>query len=186
MRWVAVTVVVGVVVQRLLELRVSARNEARIRAAGGAEADAETYPVMRLVHAGMLGGALVESAVRQPPSLGSRLPWALLLAVAAVVRIWALSTLGNRWNVLALAEPGQRITRQGPYRWIRHPNYLAVILEMAAVPMIANAPSTAVVASAANAWILSRRIPAEERLLAGQSDYDRQFAGVARFIPGVL
>ena len=98
------------------------------------------------------------------------------------MRYWAIRTLGERWNTRILFVPGDAPVTSGPYRWVRHPNYVAVILEMAAIPMIHGAWITALVASAVNAGLLWVRIRAEEQALG--TAYTQAFAERPRFIPG--
>ena len=109
-----------------------------------------------------------------------------MLVAATALRIWTIRTLGDSWNARAAVPENLRPVTDGPYRYIRHPNYVAVILEFAAVPMVAGAWRSAVALSLLNAAVLSDRIAAEERLLDSSAAYRDAFAGKARFIPGVL
>jgi methyltransferase len=117
-------------------------------------------------------------------------PGALGLAALAVslgaqaLRWWAITTLGWRWNTRIIVVPGSSPVTGGPYRFLRHPNYLAVILEMASIPLVHGAWLTALVFSALNAVLLAVRIPAEERAL-GQP-YAEAFEGRSRLLPGGL
>jgi methyltransferase len=120
------------------------------------------------------------------PRRGPRWGWLALLASATALRIWSIRSLGGDWNVhAAVPENLQPVTR-GPYRFIRHPNYLAVILEFLAVPLVAGAWRSAVVLSALNAAVLTDRIGAEERLLEASPAYREAFAGKARFVPRLI
>jgi methyltransferase len=104
---------------------------------------------------------------------------ALSLALGAqALRWWAVTTLGRFWNVRILVHPGGQAITTGPYRFMRHPNYLAVVIEMAAVPLIHGAWITAILFSIGNALLLRLRIPAEERALG--DGYARAFAGRSR------
>jgi methyltransferase len=94
----------------------------------------------------------------------------LLLVVALGLRWWTLATLGARWTTRVVVVPGEHLVKTGPYRWLRHPNYLAVVVEIAAIPMIHSAWLTAVIFSAANLAILRHRIAAEERALREFAD----------------
>ena len=109
-----------------------------------------------------------------------------MLLGATALRVWSIRSLGPAWNVRAAVPPDIEPVTSGPYRYIRHPNYLAVILEFAAVPLVAGAWISAVVLSALNAIVLVDRISAEEGLLNESAVYRRAFAGRARFIPGVF
>ena len=166
---------------RLYELRVSRRNEL---ARGGTRAAARTFPVMVAVHTALVTLPLVEAS-RRPPR-GPSVPWAAVLAGATALRWWSIATLGAAWNARAAVPANVVPVTGGPYGYIRHPNYLAVILEFAAVPLIAGAWKSAIVLSMLNAAVLVDRITAEERLLDASPAYRTAFAGRARFIPGVV
>ena len=105
------------------------------------------------------------------------------LAAATGLRLWVIRTLGTSWNVTAHVSPAMHIETGGPYRWVRHPNYVAVTLEFACLPLAVGAAPEAVVLSLANALVLAPRIRAEERLLDALPGYRAAFAGVPRFIP---
>ncbi len=100
---------------------------------------------------------------------------------AQALRWWAIATLGERWSTRILVVPGEPPVIRGPYRWLRHPNYLAVILEMALVPLAWGAWRIAVVFSLGNALLLALRIPAEERALGNA--WAIAFAGRPRLLP---
>jgi methyltransferase len=154
-------------VERLVELVLSERHARQALAAGGVEAGRGHYPAMVGFHATFLVGCALE------PSLWPR-PWppagaavALGAAVAAMaLRWWAVTTLGRRWSTRILVLPGVPPVTAGPYRFLRHPNYLAVVVELLAVPLIGGAVATALLATLGNAILLGVRIPAEERALA--------------------
>jgi methyltransferase len=99
------------------------------------------------------------------------------------LRYWAVATLGERWNTRVLVVPGEPAVTGGPYRYLRHPNYVAVALEMAALPLVHGAWLTALVWSAASAALLARRIPREEAGLARYADYRARLGDRARFLP---
>lgn len=166
--------------QRLVELRLSARNRARL---GPAEqASPSTYPVMVAVHVALF-------AVSAWPRPGRRVPRSLEiaavagLAAATGLRLWAIRTLGTNWNVTAHVPPDGHMETRGPYRYVRHPNYVAVALEFACLPAAVGAVPEAAVLSLANAAVLVPRIRAEERLLDAIPGYREAFSGVPRFIP---
>jgi methyltransferase len=158
--------ITALVVQRVLELRVAKRNEAAIRTKGAREFGARHYPFFFLLHGGWLLAWPTE-AVLGGVALDPR--WHLffaLFAAAQLLRYWAISTLGERWNTRVLVLPGAAPIRRGPYRFLAHPNYVAVIVELAAVPLIFGAWTTAIVASLLNAALLfGIRIPCESAAL---------------------
>ena len=176
-------VVIGAVaVQRLGELAISRSNEAGIR---GVRAASSTYPLMVLAHVGLVTLPLVEVALRGS-ARRPRWPWVALLAGATCLRYWSIRSLGRSWNVRATVPDNLRPVETGPYAYIRHPNYLAVILEFAALPLMAGAWRSAVSLSVLNALVLVDRIRAEEMLLDASPAYRHAFARRHRFIPGVF
>jgi len=157
--------VAAVAGQRLLELRVSRRNERRARARGAVEYGRGHYPAMVGLHALWLLSTLSEGLLRGPeiPALWYA-PLAAFLLVQPL-RYWAILSLGESWNVRVLAVPGARRVRCGPYRYLSHPNYLVVVVEIAALPLVFGAWATALAFTALNAAFLYVRIRAEERAL---------------------
>lgn len=105
------------------------------------------------------------------------------LAASTGLRLWVIRTLGASWNVTAHVSPDSRIETDGPYRYVRHPNYVAVALEFACLPTAVGAVPEAVALSIANAAVLVPRIRAEERLLDAIPGYREAFRGVPRFVP---
>ncbi len=169
--------------ERAAELLVSRRNARLAFAARGVETGRRQFAVMVAVHALFPLGCAVEVLAlhrRFPGAVG----WAALGVSlgSQALRWWAVATLGRRWNTRIIVVPGAEPVTGGPYRFVRHPNYLAVMLEALAVPLIHGAWLCAVVFACANAALLSVRIPAEERAL-GES-YARAFAGLPRLLPG--
>ncbi len=166
-RFLYTLLVLLVAVQRLLELRVSRRHERSLRARGAVEVGAGHYPVMVALHTLFLVSCAAEVWWLGRPFV----PWlgwtALAVLVAAQgLRYWTISTLGERWTTRVLVPPGEPLVAGGPFRYLRHPNYLAVALEIAALPLVHAAWLTAVVFSLANALLLRARIGVEERALA--------------------
>ncbi|TAM48729.1 MAG: hypothetical protein EPN53_09405 [Acidobacteria bacterium] len=170
--------------ERGAELLVSRRNVRLALAAGGVESGRRHYPTMVAVHAlfPLACAAEVLGLHRAfPGAVGFA---ALAVALAAQgLRWWAVATLGRRWNTRIVLVPGAEPVTAGPYRFMRHPNYLAVMLEAAAVPVVHGAWLTAAVFLIANAALLAVRIPAEERALGPA--YARVFAGRRRRTAGV-
>jgi methyltransferase len=167
--------------ERLVELVLSRRNAARSFARGGHEHGRAHFPVLVLLHTAFLVSCAAESAIRPFPGL---LGWiALIVALAAqALRYWAVSSLGDRWNARVIVVPGEPPVDGGPYRFVRHPNYLAVVLEMIAVPLVHGCWVTAAIFSLANAAVLRVRIRSEEVALGAA--WQRAFAGRPRFLPG--
>jgi methyltransferase len=151
--------VVAVAFGRLVELAVAYRNAAWLRARGAVEHGAGHYPAMVALHAGLLVGAAFE---RSGP--GTVLGLAGVL-VAQALRWWCIATLGRRWTTRVLVLPGAPRVVAGPYRWLRHPNYVAVALEGVALPAFTGAWGTAAAFTLLNAALLYRRIRVEDAAL---------------------
>ena len=169
--------------ERGAELVVSRRNARRALAAGGVETGRRAYAIMVAVHALFPLACAAEVLLVSRPFPGAAGFAALAVALGAqALRWWAVATLGERWSTRVIVVPGAAPVTGGPYRFLRHPNYLAVVLEMAAVPLIQGAWLTALVFSALNAALLAHRIPAEERAL-GRA-YAEVFSERRRLVPG--
>ena len=164
----AFTALVALVgLERLAELVVSTRNAAWSFARGGVEHGRGHYPVMVALHTGFLVAMLVEAWVRRP-EVAPALAWSMLALVIAAqaLRWWCIATLGRRWNTRVIVVPGMPPVTSGPYRLLRHPNYVAVVVEGVALPMVHSAWITAVVFTLANAALLVVRIRVEDAALA--------------------
>ena len=169
MSWYTALIAV-VAIERLAELVISQRNCAWSRWHGATEFGARHYPVMVGLHVGLLAGCVVEvMALHRPfiPSLG----WPMLAAVIAaqVLRWWCITTLGPQWNTRVIVIPGARRVTAGPYQWIPHPNYVAVVVEGVALPLVHSAWITACVFTVLNALLLRERIKVEDYALADMS-----------------
>lgn len=159
------------VVQRLFELGLARRNAARALARGGREFGARHYPLFFVLHTGWLLGWLAEAMLQGHELTEHWQPWVLVIALAQGLRLWAISSLGERWNTRVLVVPGDTPLRVGPYRWISHPNYVAVVIEIAAFPLLFDAWITATVASVLNLLLLlCVRIPCERAALRWAAD----------------
>ncbi len=169
-RWLYLGLILLVIFQRLTELRLAKRNERLARAAGAIEVGAGHYPWMVVSHTLFLTSCVLEVWLLERPfvprAAGAML---LLLAVATGLRYWAITTLGERWTTRILVRPGVPLVAGGPYRWSRHPNYLAVVIEIVALPLVHGAWLTAMIFSAANAALLTVRIRAENAALEGHA-----------------
>ena len=164
----AFTVLVALVaVERLAELVVSKRNAAWSFARGGRETGRGHYRVMVVLHTGFLVAMLVEAYARRP-EVGPLLAWSMLVLVLAsqALRWWCIATLGRRWNTRVIVVPGLPPVRSGPYRLLGHPNYVAVVIEGVALPLVHGSWFTALGFTVANAVLLGVRIRVEDRALA--------------------
>jgi methyltransferase len=161
------TLLVAVVaVERLAELVVARRNARWSLARGAVESGAGHYPFMVVLHTGLLGGALAEVWLGERPfvpALGATM--LALLAGSQALRWWCIGTLGRQWNTRVLVVPGLDRVDRGPYRWLPHPNYVAVCVEGVALPLVHTAWITAVGFTVLNALLLRVRIKAEDDAL---------------------
>jgi methyltransferase len=172
MAWFVLLVAL-VAAERLAELVVARSNERWSRAQGAVETGAGHYPVMVVLHTGLLLGAVVEVALGPRPFLpGLGWPMLVLVVAAQALRWWCIRTLGRQWNTRILVVPGLSRVVAGPYRLLPHPNYVAVVVEGFALPLVHTAWMTALVFTVLNAGLLSVRIGAENRAL-GQLGGDR-------------
>lgn len=153
--------------ERVAELAVSQRHAAASLRAGGVESGQGHFPVMVALHAALLAGCLAEPLGLHRPFLPA-LAWPMIAVVVAAnaLRWWCIATLGERWSARVIVMPGKPLVRTGPYRWFAHPNYAAVIIEGAALPLAGSAWITACAFTAANAALLTVRIRCETRALA--------------------
>ncbi|MGV9887132.1 isoprenylcysteine carboxyl methyltransferase family protein [Streptomyces sp. NPDC003395] len=159
--------VLAVTAERITELVVARRNAIWTLSRAGVEHGRGHYPVMVVLHTGLLACCLAESALAHRPFLPA-LGWPMLALVimAQALRWWCISTLGPYWNTRVIVVPGARLVAAGPYRFLRHPNYVAVVVEIAALPLVHCAWLTAAVFTAANALLLAVRIRCENTALA--------------------
>jgi len=158
--------VLAVGLERVVELVVSTRNAQWSFTQGAKEFGRSHYPVMVVIHTALLVGCLVEPwALHRPfiPWLG----WPMLAVVAASqgLRWWCITTLGRRWNTRVIVLPRAPLVRQGPYRWLHHPNYVAVVAEGLALPLVHTAWLTAAIFTLANAALLRVRLRVENSAL---------------------
>jgi methyltransferase len=162
-----VLLVLAVAVERLAELVVARRNLAWSLERGGVEFGASHYPVMVVLHTGLLVGCLVEVFVLDRPFIPA-LGWPMLAIVIAAqgLRWWCITSLGPQWNTRVIVIPGAQRINGGPYRLIPHPNYVAVVAEGIALPLVHSAWITALTFTVLNALLLSRRISIENSALA--------------------
>lgn len=154
--------------ERLVELVVSARHARWALARGGVERGRGHFPPMVALHTGLLVACVAEVHVVDRPFVPA-IGWPALVAVLAAqgLRWWCVTTLGQQWNTRVIVVPGLSLVTAGPYRWLRHPNYVAVVAEGIALPLVHTAWVTALAFTVLNAvLLLAVRIPTEERALA--------------------
>lgn len=178
--------VAAVGAERLFELWLSRRNAARAFARGGVEAESRVfYALMVAFHALYLAAATLEPLLAARPfrpTLAAAATFVVALAMA--LRYWAVVTLGGRWNSRVIVVPGEPAETGGPYRYLRHPNYLALICEIAALPLVHGAWWTALAGTVGNGLLLVARVQHEEGALAAASDYRARLGDRSRLLPG--
>lgn len=173
-----------IALQRLAELHVSRRNTQWALARGGVEYGQRHYPWMKRLHIAFFIGCAIEViGFERPFAPGLAIPMLLVVIICQAVRWWTMRTLGPYWNTRILVVPGTRPVTAGPYRWIKHPNYLVVAIEGVAIPLVAGAWITALVFSLANALLLRTRIHCEEAALSAHTDYAKLMRGRASILP---
>lgn len=161
-----VLLIAAVAAERVVELVISQRNIRWARARGGQEVGGAHYPAMVLIHIWLLLGSVLEVVLLGRAFL-PWLGWPALVGVglAQGLRWWCIGTLGRQWNTRVVVVPGGGRVTSGPYRWLRHPNYVAVVVEGVCLPLVHTAWITAMTFSIANAVVLRRRVTVENRAL---------------------
>lgn len=158
--------ILAIGIERLVELIVSKRNARWAFAHGGEEFGRGHYPVMVAIHGALLLGCIGEVwALHRPFIAWLGWPMLALVALSQALRWWCVATLGRRWNTLVIVVPQAPLVRRGPYRWLHHPNYVAVVVEGVALPLVHTAWLTAACFTLANALLLTVRIRVENAAL---------------------
>lgn len=157
---------IATALERLLEMVVSRRNAAWAFGAGAVEYGRGHFPFMVALHTAFLFGCLLEPwLLDREFNAWLGLPMLAVAIGAQALRWWAVTSLGRRWNTRVIVVPGMELVKDGPYRWFRHPNYVAVVAEGIALPLIHSAWMTAVTFTLLNALLLTVRIRTEDRAL---------------------
>lgn len=149
----------------LVELRVSARHERALLDAGAVEPADDVYGTMKWVYPASFVAMALEGAVAGPPPRWIVATGAVVFVAGKALKVWAIHTLGPRWTFRVLVPPDSSLVVAGPYGWLRHPNYLGVLGELAGMALFVGAPLTGILAIAAFGALLRRRIAVEERAL---------------------
>lgn len=165
--YVAYAILVCLVIgERIAELVVSERHARWMLAHGGLEHGRAHYPPMVALHTALLAGCLLEPVVASRPfvpALG--LPMLVVVVLAQTLRWWSIRSLGVRWSTRVIVVPGEARVVRGPYRFFPHPNYVAVVAEGIALPLVHTAWVTAIVFTVLNAALLAVRISVEDHAL---------------------
>jgi methyltransferase len=183
--YLALLLLVGLL--RIVELQISRRHQREMVAHGAAKVNDPRFRWMVLLHTGVLVGAAVEVVFRHRPFIPVLAAVCFVIFLAAnVVRWWVIRTLGEHWNVQIMNSTGLGVITTGPFRYVRHPNYAAVFVEMLVLPLIHTAWITAIAGSLAHIVVLSQRLSTEERVLFSDAQYRAAMAGKPRFLPGLF
>lgn len=169
---------------RIVELGVSRRHQQALIRRGVAKRSDPQYMWMVALHVSVLVGAGFEVVFLRRPLIPALAAIAsLLFLLATALRWWVIRSLGTHWNVEVMASGTLGVITTGPFRWVRHPNYLGVFLELVALPLIHTAWITALFGAAGNAWVLRHRLGIEEAVLNENPVYRSEMGGKPRFLP---
>jgi methyltransferase len=161
-----IPVLMGIVfIPMIAEAVRSSRNERELRAAGATETPGDVYGAMQVIYPSCFVAMIVEASLRRRGTSARAIGGMFLFGAAKALKYWAISTLGVRWTFRVLVPPGSRRTLEGPYKRMRHPNYVAVIGELAGVALAAGAPIAGAGSVVIFSLLLRRRIDVEERAL---------------------
>ncbi|NOS83624.1 MAG: hypothetical protein HOP31_00660 [Ignavibacteria bacterium] len=159
-------IIVGlVIIQRLVELVIAKKNEKKSLAAGGIEYDKKGYSGIVIMHVMFFISLFAEYFYFEHTLNKFWIIFLFLFIAAQGLRYWAIISLGNLWNTRIIIVPGSKLVKSGPYKYFKHPNYMAVVTELAVLPLIFSCFFTAIVFSAVNLLLLKRRITIEENAL---------------------
>ncbi|MDP4161912.1 MAG: isoprenylcysteine carboxylmethyltransferase family protein [Bacillota bacterium] len=177
---------VTVTLQRICELIIAKQNEKWMKKQGAVEFGQAHYRAMVLIHFLFFLSFLSEVIFLKKVISPFWVVLLILFLITQVVRIWALFSLGKYWNTKILVLPETKVVKRGPYRFLKHPNYAIVTIELMIIPLLFQAYLTAIFFSILNMVILSVRIPAEEKALKELTNYDGEFENYKRFVPKML
>ena len=185
LKFLYLTFVLVVAIQRILELFISKRNNKVLLSQGAKEFGKEHFIYMKLVHTSWLIACFVGGLYYVAPTV---LPYyALFLFLCGqILRYLAISGLKNRWTANIMILPGLKPVQSGIYKYVRHPNYLGVILEIMALPLMWDLYYIALIFSVLNLIILKVRIGTEENALEEYNQYKNNMKSKKRFLPGLF
>ena len=183
--YISLLVVVGI--GRLVELGISRRNQRQLQKQGVRKIPEPHFRWMVLLHGSVLVCAGAEVLFLHRPLISTlAIPMAVLFVLANLLRWWVIRTLAGHWNVEVMESSRVGVVSSGPYRWVRHPNYVAVVAEVISLPMIHTAWVTAIAGTLGNLEILRRRLRVEDGFLMSNPAYRLTMGGKPRFFPRVF
>jgi methyltransferase len=172
---------------RLVEMRISKQHQKEMAARGAARVDEPKFRWMVLLHTAVLIGASLEVVfLKRPFILWLAAPMLAIFIAANALRWWVIRSLGEHWNVQVVDSTRLGVVTNGPFRYVRHPNYAAVFSELLALPLIHTAWITAIAGAIAHVGVLAQRLSTEERVLFSNPDYRAAMSGKPRFLPGLF
>lgn len=164
-----------IVLQRLIELGIAKSNERQLKNSGAIEFGAKHYPWMVLLHTGFFSILILEVGALNRDLSSLWILWITLFALTQLGRIWVIHSLGKYWNTKIIVLPNANVIAKGPYKYVRHPNYVIVATEILVISLLFNAFYTAIIFSLLNAWMMRVRIPIEEQALKENTEYTFAF-----------
>lgn len=172
---------------RIFELRVSRRHQQQMIAGGATKVKEPQFRWIVLVHTAVLVGAALEVVFLHRPFIPILATLMLFLFLAGnAVRLWVVLTMGRHWNVQVMNSTNLGVVTSGPFRFVRHPNYAAIFLEMFSLPLVHTAWITAVLGCLGYVATISKRIALEESVLSSDPEYCAAMSGKPRFLPGLF
>lgn len=185
-KYIFIGIILAVILQRLFELRISKHNEAYILSQGGKKHSDNLLGAVKVMQVSWWIAAIAEVWYFDRPFIFTLAFVSLSITLLGqVLRYLSMQALDRRWTLPIMTLPGLPIVDRGIYGYLRHPNWLGVILEIAALPLIHGAYLTAIMFSIANAMLMRQRVQTEEQALAENSNYPMIFADRPRFIPKI-
>ncbi|WP_421379104.1 isoprenylcysteine carboxyl methyltransferase family protein [Bacillus salacetis] len=174
-----------IAIQRIVELFIAKRNEKWMKAKGAKEYGRNHYKIMVAIHLLFFASLLAEEIFGQSSLSDYWLALFFIFLLTQAGRMWVITSLGRYWNTKIIVLPQADVVAKGPYKFIKHPNYFIVTVELIVIPLMFNAYWTLFIFALLNQFILSIRIPVEEKALASVTDYQEIHQGKKRFIPSV-
>ncbi|MCK1982502.1 MULTISPECIES: isoprenylcysteine carboxyl methyltransferase family protein [Peribacillus] len=169
--------IILIAIQRLVELYIAKQNEKQLKAAGAVEYGESHYRWMVLMHLSFFIVLIIEVIMLERNMSGLWPIWLTLFLIAQSGRIWAIRSLGKHWNTKIIVVPDADVVIKGPYKYFKHPNYIIVATEILVISLLFNAYYTAIIFSLLNVWMMTVRIPLEEKALKEHTEYSTVFKG---------
>ncbi|WP_325048681.1 isoprenylcysteine carboxyl methyltransferase family protein [Peribacillus glennii] len=170
--WLFISILV---LQRLVELSIAKKNENWMKEQGAIEFGKSHYPWMVLMHIGFLSSLILEVMLNRFVTAPLWPVWLAIFILAQACRIWVIISLGKFWNTKIIVLPESDITAKGPYKYMKHPNYLVVAVEIIVISLLFDAFITGILFTLLNLWMMAVRIPEEENALGNLTRYNTIF-----------